>query len=178
MLKFGIPTLVLRQFDIDDQTTDKPAIEITGRATGFLSWLLTVMKLSTLTTLRLDSDRLSVVTTSLSGEIHTVIPLSAIDSTQCGFSKTSWFLGVAVALLLLGISSGVLATFLIALILAAIFGAVYFYSDKMFISVAAGGTNVAIAYKKGAIDGVTVDLDRTLQAIKLLNQGVLRERSR
>lgn len=65
MLSFGMFTLVLRQFDINESASDGPPIEIAGRASGFVSWLLTVMKLSTLTALRLESDRVSVVAAGL-----------------------------------------------------------------------------------------------------------------
>ncbi len=176
MLSFGIPTLVLRQFDINEEATDSPALEIEGRAVGFISWLLTVMKMSTLTTLRLESDRLSVVSASLSGEIHTVIPIGAIESTQCGYSKAISFLAVAFIVLILGLSTGELGGFLIALLVAAVFGAAYFFSDKMFISVAAGDTKVAIAYKKSAIEGTKIDLERTLQAIRLINKRIVQGR--
>jgi len=178
MLKFGIPTLVLRQFDINENATEGSTIEITGRATGLISWLLTVMKLSTLTTLRLDADRLSVVTAGLSGEIHTVMPLGAIESTQCGYSKTVAFLAIAIGSLLFGLTTGEMGAFLVFLVIAVAFFVGYFLSDKMFVSVTAGGINVAIAYKKGVIDGVSVDLDRTLQAIQVLNQKIIQEHSK
>jgi len=177
MLSFGMPTLVLRQFDINDATSDGPAIEIEGRATGFVSWLLTIMKLSTLTTLRLESDRVSVVAPGLSGEIHTVIPLGAIDSTQCGYSKAISLLAAAFVVLAIGLSTGELAPFLLSLLVAVAFGAAYFFSDKMFISVSAGDTTVAIAYKKSAIEGTQIDLERTLQAIQLINQKIIQGRS-
>ena len=177
MLSFGMPTLVLRQFDINEVASDGPSIEIEGRATGFVSWLLTVMKLSTLTTLKLESDRLSLVSASLSGEIHTVIPLGAIESTQCGYSKAISLLDAAFLVLAVGLSTGELGGFLVSLLIAAVFGAAYFFSDKMFISVAAGDTKVAIAYKKSAIEGTQIDLERTLQAIRVINQRIIQGRS-
>ena len=82
MLQFGVTTLVLRKFEVNKEAVGVPAIEIVGRAGGFVAWLLTAMKLNTLTTFRLQGDELSVVYGSLSGETHTVIPVSAIESTQ------------------------------------------------------------------------------------------------
>lgn len=178
MFSFGRPTLVLRKFDINEDAASEPTIEMEGRATGFTQWLLTMMKLSTLTTLKLDADRLSFVDASLSGEIHTVIPLTAIDSTQCGYSKTMWLLAAAAAVFLFGLSTGDSAPILGSLILAAIFVAAYFFSDKMFISVSAGGTKVAIEYKKGLIEGVQVDLERSLQAIRVMNEKVMSQRAK
>lgn len=177
MFGIGRPTLALRQFNINEDGSDTPVIEIEGRAVGIISWLLTLMKLSTLTTLRLESDRLVLVESSLSGEIHTVIPLAGVDSTQCGYSKTIWLLGAAVAVILVGLSTGDSGPILISILLAAVLGAAYFFSDKMFISVSAGSTKVAIEYKKGAIEGTKIDLERSLQAIAIINRKVMEKRS-
>ena len=177
MFGIGRPTLAIRQFNINEAASDAPAIEIEGRAVGFVSWLLTLMKLSTLTTLRLEADRLVFVESSLSGEIHTVVPLAGIDSTQCGYSKTIWLLGVAVAVLLVGLSTGDGGPILVSILIAAAFGAAYFFSDKMFISISAGSTKVALEYKKGVIEGTTIDLERSLQAIAVINGKVMEQRS-
>lgn len=174
MLSFGMPSLVLRQFDINEAAADSPSIEIERRATGFVSWLLTVMKLSTLTILKLESDRLSVLSASLPGEIHTVIPPGAIQGTQCRYLKAISFFVATLLVLAVGLSTGELGGFLVSLLIAAIFGAVYFFSDKMYISVAAGETKVAIAYKKSAIEGTQIDIERKLQAIRAINQKIIR----
>ena len=48
----------------------------------------------------------------------------------------------------------------------------------MFISVSAGDTTVSIGFKKGVIEGVTVDLERTKSAIELLNDKIVKENSK
>ncbi len=87
MLKLGTRTLAARMFNADEEGKDGKYIEIIGRASGLISWILTLMSLDTLTTLRLEANNLSVKSSSLSGVIHTVMPLGAIGSTQCGFFK-------------------------------------------------------------------------------------------
>ena len=178
MFGFGKPTLVLRQFDINESATEGPPIEIEGRATGFMQWLLTAMKISTLTTLRLDTDRVSFVNAGLDGEEHTVIPLAAIDSTQCGYSKSILLLVAAVGVLLFGSVTGEVAPMFVSLIFAAVLGASYYFSDKMFISISAGSTKVTIEYKKGVIEGVNVDLERSLQAIRVINERIMAQRAK
>ena len=173
MFNFGVTTLVLRQFTINDQGSDGPAIEIVGRASGLIAWLLTAMKLNTLTTLRLHDNELSVVYGSLSGETHTLVPVSAIESTQCGYSKSLIYLYLAIGVVLFGLSSGELIPFLGFLLLGAVFGALYYFSNRMFIAVSAGNRTVMIAYKKGLIEGEPVDLDRTLEAIAVINRNVI-----
>lgn len=177
MFKFGMPTLVVRQFDIDENGADGKYLEIVGRASGFISWILNLMKLDTLTTLHLEKDRLSLKSSSLSGEVHTVLPLAAIESTQCGFSKSLSLLTMAFIVLLMGLLSGGFGEFILSVLIAAVFLALYFFSKRMFISVTAGSTIISIAFKKGVIEGVDVDLNRTLSAIALLNSMVLKEHS-
>ena len=173
MFKFGVTTLVLRQFSINKDPSDLPALEIVGRAGGLIAWLLTQMKLNTLTTLKLQGEELSVVYGSLSGETHTVIPVSAIESTQCGHSKTLLYLYLGVIVLALGLTTGDMARILISAIIAAVFFAIYYFSNRMFISVSAGDRTETIAYKKGLVDGASVDLERTLEAIAVINESVL-----
>lgn len=178
MFKFGTPTLVVRKFSINDDDSDGKYLEIEGRASGIISWLLTLMKLDTLTTLNLKKDHLSVKSSSLSGEIHTVMPLGAIESTQCGFSKSILWLVLGVSTILSGLLSGAVGTFFGFLIVGAVFILIYFLSKRMFISVAAGNKSVDIAFKEGVTEGVSVDLDRTLSAIQLLNTMVTKEHAK
>ena len=178
MFKFGMPTLVVRKFNIDENGSDGKYIELSGRPSGLLSWLLTLMKLDTVTTLKLEKDRLSVKSSSLSGEIHTVMPLGAIESTQCGFSKSLSWLLIGTFIIISGILSGDGGAFFLSLIVGIILFIIYFFSKKMFISVSAGDTTVSIGFKKGVIEGVTVDLERTKSAIELLNDKIVKENSK
>ncbi len=177
MFKFGLPTLVLKTFTINKDVTSGPLIEIIGRPQGFMSWLLTAMKMSTLTTLKMEGDELSIVSAGLSGEVHTVIPVSAIESTQCGFSKQIAWLFVAALLLVGGATSGETTLFLFFLLLAAIAVAAYYLGNRMFLSVSAGNRTEVIQFKKGVTEGVPVDLERTLEAIGVINAAVLKRRS-
>ncbi len=178
MFKFGIPTLVIRKFDVNENGLDGKYLEIIGRASGLISWILTLMKLDTLTTLHLEADRLSVKTSSLSGEIHTVIPLGAIESTKCGFSKSMIWLTLAVIVILGGLLSGEVGAFIGSLVVGAVFFVIYFLSNRMFISVAAGSETISIAFQKGIIEDVSVDLDKTLVALQLLNSMVVKEHAK
>jgi len=178
LFKFGTPTLVVRKFSIDESGPDGLYLEIVGRASGFISWILTLMKLDTLTTLKLEEDRLSVKSSSLSGEIHTVMPLGAIESTQCGFSKSIIWLTLGIITIVSGLLNGFGGNMIVFLIIGAIFVLVYFLSKRMFISVAAGDKSVDIAFKEGVIEGVSVDLDRTLSAIQLLNKMVTKQHAK
>ena len=178
MFKFGMPTLVIRKFNVNENGLDGKYLEIVGRASGLISWILTLMKLDTLTTLYLEADRLSVKTASLSGETHAVMPLGAIESTQCGFSKSLSWLVLAVISVLGALLGGEASTFIGSLLMGAIFLALYFFSNRMFISIKAGNETISIAFQKGIIEDVSVDLDQTLAALQLLNSMVVKEHAK
>ena len=173
MFKFGVPTLIIRKFSISKDAAGGSDIEIIGRASGLTQWLLTLMKISTLTTLKTKGEELSLVSAGLGGEIHTVIPISAIESTECGFSKSIGWVVLGIIALLYGIGSQAMNMFLFSAIIAAICFAVYYMSGQMFISAMAGGREIHIKYKKGMIDGEKVDLESTLEAIATINAKVL-----
>lgn len=114
-----------------------------------------------------------MVSAGLNGEIHTVIPVSAIESTECGYSKSIGWAILGVIFLLTALTSGSMNVFLVGVILAGISFAFYYFSSRMFISVMAGNRDAKIQYKKGVIEGEPVDLERTLAAIEAVNTAVL-----
>jgi len=174
---FGMPTLIVRKFEIDENAANGNYLQIEGRTSGLVSWLLTLMKLDTLTTMELNTDRLSVKASNLSGQIHTVMPLRAISSTQCGFSKSLAWLTWAIIIFIGGLLSRDSGVFIVSLIISALFLLVYIFSKNMLISVSTGGAKgVAIAFKRGVVEGISVDLNRTLKAIELLNKVVAEKR--
>ena len=177
MFNLGSPTLVVSKYLVDENAADGKYLNIVGRPSGLMSWLLTLMKINPQTNLELQNDRLSVSLSQLSGESHTVVPLDAIDITKCGFSKKLRWLVLGIATLLGGVSAGDGGVFMMALLLSAVFLVLYFFSNRMFLSVTAGGESVVIEYKKSVVEGVKVDLDRTLAAIEVLNGRVLAMRA-
>ena len=175
MFQFAQPTLVVRSFAVNDPSPDQPVVEISGRAAGFTSWLLTLMKLSTITTLTLKGDELSLVSAGFSGEKHSLIPVESIDTTECGYSKPTGWAFIGVILLLYGIGSGVMAQLLLGLVLAAICFAAYYFGGRMYMIVRAGSHEGMIQYKEGLVDGQSVNLERTLTAVGAINQAVMRK---
>jgi hypothetical protein len=143
---------------------------VNSSAKGVMQWVLTAMKLSTL---RLDGDELSIVSGGLKGETHTVIPVSAIESTECGFKKEISYLFVAAGFLIWGIATMKFAPFLLNTLFAVALLAFYYFSKEMFISVSAGSCTEFIRFKHGLVDGESIDLERTLEAISVINSAVL-----
>ncbi len=129
MYNIGLPTLIIRTFEVNDGSEEGPRLEVTGRASGLTQLLLTAMKLSTLTTLKMQGEELSLVPAGLNGETHSVFPISAIESTECGYSKSIGWAVLAAIFLLYGLTSGAMTLFLVSLILAGLSFAFFYFSS-------------------------------------------------
>lgn len=179
MNKFGfVSTLVLKEFEINENAADGPSLHMVGRPEGLRAWILSTMNLDPTTTVRMQGEEFSVVRTDLSGETHTVVPVSAIESTICGFKRElTFFVGAVIFLILavLALFSGDFGITLLWLLAAGVGAALYYFSRSMVIAVTAGSHTEIIKYKKGVIDGVPVDMERSLKAIGVVNAAVLRK---
>ncbi len=182
MNKFGfVSTLVLKEFEINENATDGPGLHMVGRPEGITAWILSTMNLNPTTTVRMQGEEFSVVRTDLGGETHTVVPVRAIESTICGFKRElTFFVGAVIFLILavLALFSGDFGVMFAWILAAGVGAALYYFSRSMVIIVTAGSHTEVIKYKKGVIDGVPVDMERSLKAIGIVNAAVLREPGR
>jgi hypothetical protein len=189
---FG-PVLVLRRFDVQEAPRDGVFIRIIGRPAGLVGWLLTVLRLSEDTTLEVTRERILSRSASLRGQVHDLVPLPSVASTNCGYVKPLWCLFVAGAIFLLGIMStlgslgnlfgrggvaeafgGVAGALVGAAILGGIFLVIYWLQRKLCLSVRTrGGNDIGVVFKPSVIENVSIDLNRALQAISLINRKVL-----
>jgi hypothetical protein len=193
---YGHP-LVLRRFDLQEAPRDGVFIRIVGRPAGIVYWLMTILRLSEETALEVNRERLSRGSASLRGEIHDLVPLASIASTNCGYVKPLWCLFVAGAIFLLGILGalgslgrffqrggigervaggfgGVAGSLVGAAIFGGIFLVIYWLQRKLSLSVRTRGGNViGVVFKPSVIENISVDLKRALQAIALLNRKVV-----
>lgn len=169
------PTLVLKALNIFSEGKDGTYINIIGRPAGMISWLLTALGLETTTTLVLTSDRLTYSGASFRGEHYTVLPLPSIESTSCGYSKPIGWVVAGVLAIIIGLvfdrpdvqAESIIR--IVAIVLGALFIIKYFFSKKMYMAVSAGQTTVSISFKKSVIENVPVTLERTKEAISVLN---------
>jgi hypothetical protein len=182
------PALVLRTFLVDPSAVELIPIQIRGRASGVVAWLLTTMGLSVEWTLTVTAQDLTIHGRSLSGEHFHVVPLRQVSSAHCAYSRPIAALGVA--LLLFALSAGMLlfgalsggvtagtgfsGAALIPFGLGLLFLLSYWLSKKVMISVATSGARVfGLTFKPSVIEHVNVDFSKASQAIFLLNRLVL-----
>jgi hypothetical protein len=174
-----VPTLVLRKFKLNSTSNGEPCLEIVGRPSGVVAWLLTVMRLDTETRLTVTDLCVSIKSASLSGEFNNFIPLPHVSSTHCGFSKPVAYIILAAAIAIFGVFTGMNqrdGTPLIvgALVVAIVFLIAYFLSKKITIEIVTdGGLPLKMTFKPSVIEGVQVNIAYTMQALSLLNEKVL-----
>ncbi len=183
------PVLVLQKFNVDEAAPDGLFIDIQGRASGLIAWVLTKIGLIPETTLRVTATELHFQSASLWGQTHEVIPLSRISKSYGGFTKPFG----ALLLGLLALGGGVLALpflvigdsgtrmaalvcLLLAIIVSGICLLIYWLRKRFTIAVetfGCGGTMVGLVFQRSVIEGVPIDLERTLEAVGLLHQKVI-----
>lgn len=176
------PTLVLRRFKIDESPSAIVLVDIVGRTSGIIAFLLTVIGLSTETILKVTDKEVTFKGSSLFGETHQVVPLAGVASTHCGYSKPIGYLIIGVIFLLypilsyLGLGPNIqsLSGILPFWVFGAIFLLVYFLYKKIFISLETnGGMVLNISFKRSVIENVSVDMEQALKVIQIINQKVI-----
>lgn len=170
------PVLVLRKFEVNG--TGPAAVVIEGRPSGFIAWLLTTLSLDTLTTLEVTDAKVTFKEASLSGEIHHLVPIAAVSSTHCGFSQPIWLLVFGGVLLILSVLSALgsrepgpalLGGILVALLCLVIFA----FQKKIVITIeTTGGLVLGLAFKPSAMEHVSINLAKALEAVDRIN-GIL-----
>lgn len=172
-------TLVLRRFAVTDVPPAPPQIEIVGRASGLVGYLLTVLGLEAETTFTMQYDEIRFRSASLSGQLHHMVPLTSVASAHCGYSKPVGLLFLGAILALFGVvvlieggrdgGSGLL----LVLIAGGLFIA---YALKKKLTLAfetAGGLVLGLAFKRSVMENVSVDMDEALKVVELVSRRIM-----
>jgi hypothetical protein len=181
----GTP-IVLKRFHLNEDPAAGTVVEIVGRTSGILSWILNLLRLEQDFRFIVTDSEASVIRGSLSGIVHTYIPLNKVTSTVCGYQRS--ILAFALAALFtvgfvlnllsglfennrneIGSDMGLAFGFLI---LAAIFALVYFLSKRIGINIETMHRH-GLVFKRSVIENVEVDLPQALRAISVINTRVL-----
>ena len=175
-IRISGPSLVLIKFNLDESASDNPILDIEGRSSGLIAWLMTILGLDTKTTLRIMNREVSFRSSSLFGEIHQVAQLSSISSTHCGLFKPLGYLIVGIVIALGGVVAGLAGlgqAMLPLIVLGFVFIVAYFLSKKLAISLETnGGMLMGLIFKRSVIENIPVDVKKALLAIQLINRKV------
>lgn len=185
--RFSSTTLVLRTFRLKAKpgAPAGPEVDISGRTSGLIGWVLTVVGLSPETSLAVDGREVRSVDSSLFGQKFTVVPLGRITSVHCAYLKPIgyFFLGAVCALggLFRALTMnqyekfatrvGVLA---IGLLLGLAFFVLYFLMKKVAIYVVPfNGPPIGLTFKRSVIENVPVDIEQARKVIEVINSLVV-----
>jgi len=180
---FGVKSagspLVLRRYSIDER--GKFLVDIVGRQSGIVAWILVTMGLDVETKLQVTRQSLSFKASSFFGTNYNTIPLTAISSTHCGYTKSAAALFAAIFFVGAGFVqflSGAGGLAIILLVIAAFCFVSYWLSKTLTIFIETnGGTMIGLAFKRSLIENVQVDIDEALRTITLINRAVLSAQS-
>ena len=166
-MKLGQNALVLKEFTIN---RDGPEyVHIVARKAGLIAWLMTLLKIDPTTDFRVFADRIEFDEGSLSGKLHTTIPLSSVSISSCGHTKPILYLLLAVICMF--------TCFLLPIsILLVIF---YFLHKALVISVVSNsGWPAAICFKRSVIEGVNVAYEQAEEVIGIINSLIMAQTSK
>jgi len=140
-----------------------------------MSWILTLLKVDSETSLVVNKSGVDYKTSSFFGERTICVPISKISSTSCGFQKPVQYLVLAAICFLNGFYYGLLArfsleTFGFCALIGGLFLLGYFLKKSIFISIqSSGAINVGMKFKRSVIENVDVDVLKAKESIYILN---------
>lgn len=140
-------------------------VKIEGRASGLLSWLLSLINVSPTISLTVTDDKITFEKGSLEGSMVYHTPLEKTCSTFYGYTKP-WKEALAV-----GIVCGLLTLFLLA-IPGIIIGILYYYLKKTLTVgyTDIGGHSHAISFQRSVIEGQNIDEAAAAKVCAMIQQ--------
>jgi len=181
----GTP-VVLKRFHVNEDPSAKTAVEISGRLSGIVSWVLTLLRLEPEFELVVNDSEATIRRGSLSGIVYIYVPLAKISASVCGYQRSILAFGLAV-LFSFGFVLNLVSGFLESnrdqvgsdmgyafgfLVLAAIAALIYFLSKRIAIVFETMHQH-GFVFKRSVIENVSVDLPQAMQAIAVINARIL-----
>jgi hypothetical protein len=176
--------LILTRFEVNDFSRDGVYINIEGRASGFLHWILHLFGLVFHTSLKVNDRELHLKSASAFKIIESIAPLASVSSTNCGYYKPFWMLLVACLLIVNGFvmafgfsrQYGIETHYTIAAaipywILSVVCLLAYVLSKRIMISFEARGSKTFfLAFRRSVIENVAIDINFANKALIKLNE--------
>lgn len=162
----GTAALAVKEFTINPEGDSNGLyVRIVGRKSGLLDWFLSLIKIDSTTVFEVYSDHIRFTQANLSGRMTSVIPLSAISSTSCGYFKPFLYLVIGIPL--------------IPILIGFIFIIYYFLQKSLMVTADShGGATAAIAFKRSVIEGIRVEAEQAEEVVDIINQLVLAQQSK
>ena len=184
-MSVGNRALVLKEFKID--YNGPKYVHIVARASGLISWMLTLMGVDVTTIFDVYADKIEFQQGSLSGQIQTVLPMRSISIASTGYTKPIILFVLAFLFFIIGIvatiaclANGVAPVgFILPWFIALVCVIFYFLNKSLLISVVSNSSWPAtICFKRSVIEGVKIDQAQAQEAINIINQLLMQQASK
>lgn len=169
-LQWSAPQLVLKQFRVrSSPSRESPVVEITGRRSGLVAFILSMIGLDPTVSLTVTSTEVRQRAASMSGETVDILPLRQIASVHASMTSPIIILIMGILALLPGLLAVAVAEGepegFMALFPAVVLIVTYFVTGKKFslAFITSAGGGVAIGFKPKTPSGQKLDLDRLNQ---------------
>lgn len=158
-------TLVIKEWKANNQPvdTDGNFIVITGRQGGLIAWLLALMKVDPVTSIKVSPEGVEFGSASLSGTDHRMIPILSVCSTYYGYFKpwksalAIFFFFAYIALQVSVLANSGIGAFVLFLIGLGVSLAYYFLSRTLTLGIVEhSGVVSGIRFKRSVIEGVEI----------------------
>lgn len=185
--------LVIKAWRADIRPIDNENnfVFITGRQSGLVSWLLSLMRIDPTTTIVVGSDRISFESASLAGTESRLIPLEGICSSYYGYHKP-WKAAASIIAfaVFLAFSFGAAAaeggshgfafvTFIMTTMIGIVFALVYYFLNRTLTLgfVEYSGVVNGIRFRRSVIENVEIN-EHEARAVCILVQRLVEAKSK
>lgn len=178
--------LVLKSIVVQEKANDDLLVQIIGRASGIIGFLLTLFGIGDTIMLRITKKEVEFKASSLSGQENSLMSLASLSSVHCGYHRSILLI---ILMVIIGIASLIFAitlaqsaftreaiapVFIIGGIIIFILWLIYHFSKNIRIMVQGrGGAVFGLAFSPSLIEGVNIDIKQAEKIITLVNQYVI-----
>lgn len=163
--------LVIKSWKAESKPIDDKNnyVSITGREGGLVAWILSLLGVDPVTTIRVGMDRVEFSSSSLSGTQSRLIPLQSVCSTYYGYHKP-WksavgivlgflFAGSSIASAAMRDGNGGGSIVLWAALLGLVFAVVHYFLNRTLTLgfVENSGVVMGIHFKRSVIENVDIN---------------------
>ena len=167
---------VLKMFQIDNSGISGAHLFIEARKPGLMSFILNILGLDDSASLKVTKGVITFRKSSLFGLVQTSTSLTQIGSFQGGYSKPIIYLVLSFVSILFGVFLDIYDNDIFPF--GSIFGAAFallfliiyaLQKNLMFGFETSGGAYYGLAFKRGILDGVSVDIEQVERALMMVN---------
>ncbi|MFZ6870776.1 hypothetical protein ACO0LF_01755 [Undibacterium sp. Di27W] len=170
--------LVIKEWKVGTKAIDDKNnfISITGRQSGLIAWILSLMGVDPTTRILVGVDRVEFTSNSLAGTESRMLPLQSICSTYYGYHKP-WkkalgFFAIAFFIASSLIKEQMFTPAIVILLVGALIGLVYYFLNRELTMgfVENSGLIDGIRFKRSVIENIDVNEEQAKSACVIIQK--------